>query len=108
MSNSHNTAQANTAEKIAPFAPVPAVPPGKRVPRRARARLKTVADCRAFLATLLREWRSGLLDSQELSRAGSVVHLLSRMIVDEEFERDVAELQDAAATRAKAFRRGQQ
>jgi hypothetical protein len=68
-------------------------------------RLQSVSDCSAALALLLREWRSGLLDSTELSRAANALSLLSRMITDSDLEARLEALEAAQAASKQPHRR---
>ena len=45
-----------------------------------RCTLKTVGDCSAFLARIIRQTYAGKLDSQEMSRYANAVQLLSKIL----------------------------
>ena len=45
-----------------------------------RCTLKTVGDCSAFLAWIIRQTYAGKLDSQEMSRYANAVQVLSKIL----------------------------
>jgi hypothetical protein len=83
----------------------PTAPVTKPKGRKVRMRLKSVMDTSIAMGVLIREWRAGVLDSQELSRVCNCLALLSRNISDSSVEERLRELEDAHAQQ-HGFRRG--
>jgi hypothetical protein len=72
---------------------------GRKPMKRTRMRLRTVHDCDAAVQMLIREWRSGLLDSSTLSRVVNCLSILARMKSDTDLEARLMALEQAAAAR---------
>lgn len=72
---------------------------GRKPMKRTRMKLRTVYDCDAAVQLLIREWRSGLLDSSTLSRVVNCLSILARMKSDTDVEARLMALEAAAATR---------
>ena len=72
---------------------------GRKPMKRTRMRLRSVYDCDAAIQMLIREWRSGLLKSDELSRVVNCLSILARLKSDTDVEARLIALESAAAAR---------
>ena len=90
-----NTAIADAAKPAAAPAPL-----SRKVPVRVRCKLASATDCHREAAAIYRLWKSGMLDSQELSRAANVLAIIARIVTDSELEARLEKLEAMAATRA--------
>ena len=72
---------------------------GRKPMKRTRMKLRTVYDCDAAVQMLIREWRSGLLDSSTLSRVVNCLSILARMKSDTDIEARLLELEKMAVAR---------
>ena len=86
-----NTASAEAADATPAF--------GRKPMKRTRMKLRTVYDCDAAVQMLIREWRSGLLRSDELSRVVNCLSILARMKSDTDIEARLMALEAATAPR---------
>lgn len=62
-----------------------------------RCTLRTVGDCSAFLARVIRQTYAGKLDSQEMSRYANAVQVLSRIIEGSDLEARILKLEAGGA-----------
>ena len=74
-------------------------PFARKVPKRVRCKLANARDCHVEAAAIYRLWKSGLLDSQELSRAANVLAIIARICTDSELEARLEKLEAMAAAR---------
>lgn len=86
------------ADAAKPVAATPA-PSSRKTPVRVRCKLSTAGDCHREAAAIYRLWKSGMLDSQELSRAANVLAIIARIVTDTELETRLEKLEQLAAGR---------
>ena len=58
-----------------------------------RCTLRTVGDCSAFLARIIRQTYAGKLESQEMTRYSSAIQVLSKILETSELEKRLAALE---------------
>lgn len=90
-----------------PVATTPA-PSSRKTPVRVRCKLASATDCHREAAAIYRLWKSGLLDSQELSRAANVLSIIARIVTDSELEQRLEALEKSIAVRSSQARVGMQ
>lgn len=90
----HPQANSPTAAGVAP-----GTPPFGRKPRRVRAKLKSVQDTAALLATIIREARSGITSTEDMSRFANALSILAKLIEGGDMEARIERLEVAAASR---------
>lgn len=88
--------QANTSE---PVGTSPATPPFGRKAKRVRAKLRTVQDTAALLATIIREARSGITSTEDMSRFANALSILAKLIEGGDMEARIERLEAVAAGR---------
>lgn len=89
-----NAAIADAAKPATAPAPL-----GRKVPVPVRCKLASATDCHREAAAIYRLWKSGLLESQELSRAANVLAIIARIVTDSELEARLEKLEAMAAAR---------
>ena len=92
------TQTAAIADAAKPAAATPA-PSSRKTPVRVRCKLASATDCHREAAAIYRLWKSGMLDSQELSRAANVLAIIARIVTDSELETRLEALEKMAAGR---------
>lgn len=83
----------------APVGNPPLTPPFGRKAKRVRAKLRSVQDTAALLATIIREARSGITSTEDMSRFANALSILAKLIEGGDMAARLDALERAAASR---------